>query len=78
MYLSNNISRQLIKTGGISLKYNESNFFKKYEIGYWELFQDINNETNNPVSGPYQVFRPVYKFKTHDKALRKMQKISNI
>ncbi len=78
MYLSNNVSRQLIKTGGISLKYNKSNFLKKYEIGYWELFQDINNETNNPVSGPYQVFRSIYKAKTYEKAINKMKKFSNI
>lgn len=72
-----NVSQQLVKTGRLEFNFNNNSFFKKYEIGYWELFQDINNSTRQPVSGPYKVFRPIYKTSTYEKALKKLYKLKD-
>ncbi len=75
MYFPANISKRLVKTGRIDFNYNKTNFFKKYEVGYWDLYQDVNNLTNTPLGGPYKVFRPVFKTSNYDKALRKLNKL---
>ncbi len=75
MYFPANVSKRLIKTGRIDFNYNKASLFKKYEVGYWDLYQDVNNLTNTPLSGPYKIFRPIFKTSKYDKALRKLNKL---
>lgn len=76
MYSPLNVSKQLVKSGRLELNYNQSRFFKKYELGYWELYQDINNSTRNPVNGPYRIFRPIFRTSDYKKAVRKLDKLN--
>lgn len=77
MYFPSNISKQLLKSGGIELNYNEGRFFKKYELGYWEVFQNIHNSTRTFISCPYREFRPIYSTSNYNKAANKLEKIKN-
>lgn len=72
----NSTSRQLIKTSKLKIKYNPSPFSKKYEVGYLDTFQDIDNKTKQPVSFIYSIFRAIYKTNDYDKAREKIK--SNI
>lgn len=76
MYFPLNVSKQLIKSGRLELNYNQGRFFKKYELGYWELYQDINNATRTPVNGPYKIFRPIFRTSNYTKAVRKLDKLN--
>lgn len=77
MYFQANVSQQLVKTGKVEFNYNKNRFFKKYEVGYWEIYQDFNNITRNPINGPYRVFRPVYRTSTYQKAVHKLEKLQS-
>lgn len=69
-----NISRKLIKSGILELNYNNKVFLKKYELGYWDTVQDIYNDTKQPASGFYLIFRPIYKTSSYKKAIKQYEK----
>lgn len=78
MFLNNiNITKQLLKTGRLEMHYNEQNFRKKYELGFWEVYQDIHNESRNIISGPYRVFRPIYRTSNPAKLSAKLEKLNS-
>jgi hypothetical protein len=70
------ITKQLLKTGRLEMNYNEKNFRKKYELGFWEVYQDVHSVSKNIISGPYRVFRPIYKTGTLDKLNSKLEKLT--
>lgn len=73
MLLQPHVNRNLVRTGQLAIRYNSQKLFKKYELGYWEIFQDValNQEI---INGPYQVFRPIYSSSKLDKVTRKYDK----
>lgn len=71
-----NITKQLLKTGRLEMNYNEKSFRKKYELGFWEVYQDVDTVSKNIISGPYKVFRPIYKTGTLDKLNSKLEKLT--
>lgn len=73
--VNNNIVRKLIKSGKLGVHYNNTKFFKKYEVGYWDTILDLNVATQTPISGPYQVFRPIYSSSKIEKVQRKFEKM---
>lgn len=70
------VSKKLVKSGSLGMKYNTANFLKKYELGYWDTVLDFNETKQVAVSGPYQIFRPVYKTSNYEKAKRKLNKLT--
>jgi hypothetical protein len=73
MYFQLNVSKQLVKSGGLRLNYNKYSLFKKYELGYLDIVQDIDNTTGCTVSSPYSIFRPIFKTSNYDKAVKKLK-----
>jgi hypothetical protein len=78
MFLQNSIgvTKQLIRTGRLEMHYNASNFRKKYELGFWDVYQDVHNGSQNVISGPYRVFRPIYRTGTPSKLSTKFAKLT--
>lgn len=79
MFLLNStgVTRQLVKTGRLEMHYNEKNFRKKYELGFWEVYQDVSNISKAIISGPYRVFRPIYRTGNLEKLTSKLQKLTS-
>lgn len=76
MYYNQAISTRIVKSGVLEYRYNPDNFIYKYELGYMETVQDINNFNNQPVSGPYRMFRSIMSFRTYDKAVKEFTKLT--
>lgn len=78
MFLQNSIgvTKQLLKTGRLEMNYNEKNFRKKYELGFWEVYQDVHDMSKNVISGPYRVFRPIYRTGNPAKLSSKFAKLT--
>jgi len=77
MYFQTNISKQLVRSGRLETYYNTANLFKKYELGFWEIYQDINTITREPVSSPYRVFRTIFSTSNPQKMASKFAKLNN-
>ena len=76
MYYNPAIVKRIVKSGVLEYRYNPDNFIYKYELGYMETVQDVNNFNNQPVSGPYKMFRPIMSFRNHEKAMKEFTKIT--
>lgn len=56
---------------------NSENWFLKYEVGYWQRVQDVDEETHRVISKVYKEFIVVKKFFIKHSMLKHLRKIQD-
>lgn len=71
------LKKSILFKEDLSFNLNPKNWLLKYEVGYWQRVQDVDQDTHKAVSKVYKEFIVVKKFIIKHSMLQYFEKLQN-